>query len=47
MKSLSLSILSAGVLLSAGCTVDFDPYNEGAEIDAQTVKLFFVCKVSG
>lgn len=28
MKSLSLSILSAGFLLSAGCTVAFDPYNE-------------------
>jgi SAM-dependent methyltransferase len=24
--------------------LDFDPYNEGAEIEAQTVKLFFVCK---
>ena len=35
-------------LAEAGLTaieiVDFDPYNEGAEIEAQTVKLFFVCK---
>ncbi len=24
--------------------IDFDPYNEGDAVDAQTVKLFFVCR---
>jgi SAM-dependent methyltransferase len=33
--------------LGAEEILDFDPYNEGADIEAQTVKLFFVCRVSG
>jgi len=24
--------------------IDFDPYNEAEAVDAQTVKLFFVCR---
>ena len=41
-KEISRALEEAGLVAEE--VLDFDPYNEGDEIDADTVKLFFVCK---